>query len=151
MILSTHAKSIILSAPPAEGMILSASPACKPALRVSAQACPQADSIILSAGGAASMVLSARAESIVLSAGEAESVILSTRADIIILSAPLAESMMLSAPQKHCHRSIFLYSRLVFFFAKVNYNTPLPIVPDFRYSFGFWIFSRPKVRIRTER
>ncbi len=61
------------------------------------------------------MVLSACAESIVLSAGGTENVILSMRAESITLSALLAESMMLSAPQKHPHRSIFLFSRLVFF------------------------------------
>ncbi len=76
MILSTCAKGIILSAPPAETMILSAPPTCEHALRVSARACPQAESIILSAGGTESMVLLVRAESIALSAGGAESVIL---------------------------------------------------------------------------
>jgi hypothetical protein len=39
-----------------------------------------------------------RAESIMLSAPLAESMILSTRAESIIISAPPAESMMLSAP-----------------------------------------------------
>jgi hypothetical protein len=48
---SALAESIILSVPPAESMILSAPPAHKHALRVSAQACPHAERIILSAGG----------------------------------------------------------------------------------------------------
>ncbi len=55
----------------------SAPPACKHALRVSAQACPHAEIIILSAGGAESMILSACAESMILSALPAESMILS--------------------------------------------------------------------------
>ncbi len=59
--------------------ILSAPPTCKHALRVSTQACPHAESIILSAGGTESMILSARAESTILSVPPAESMILSQR------------------------------------------------------------------------
>jgi hypothetical protein len=57
---------------------LSAAPA-RASLRVSGRACPHAESIILSAGGTESMVLSAHAESIILSALPAESMILSQR------------------------------------------------------------------------
>jgi large subunit ribosomal protein L15 len=60
-------------------MILSALPLCKRALRVSHQACPHVESIILSAGISESMILSARAKSIILSAPPAESMILSQR------------------------------------------------------------------------
>jgi hypothetical protein len=60
-------------------MKLSALPLCERALRVSGQACPHAERIILSAGGAESMILSARAESIILSVLPAESMILSQR------------------------------------------------------------------------
>jgi hypothetical protein len=65
-------------------MKLSALPPHKHALRVSGQVCPHTESIILSAGGAESMIISSCAES-------------------IILSAPLAESMILSAPPAHEH------------------------------------------------
>jgi hypothetical protein len=82
-------------------MILSAPPARKHALRVIAQACHQAERIILSAGGAESRILSARAVSIILSADGTESMLLSMRAESIILSVGGAESMMLSAPQKY--------------------------------------------------
>jgi hypothetical protein len=58
-------------------VILSAMPLQEHALRVSGQASPHAESIILSAGGAESMMLSVRAESIILSAPPAESMILS--------------------------------------------------------------------------
>ncbi len=60
-------------------MKLSALPPREPALRVSGQACPHAESIILSANGAENMILSARAESIILSAPPAKSMILSQR------------------------------------------------------------------------
>ncbi len=60
-------------------MKLLALPPCEGALRVSARACPHAESIILSAGGAESMILSARAEGIILSAPTAESMICSER------------------------------------------------------------------------
>jgi hypothetical protein len=133
MILSRCAKSIILSVPSAERMILSAPPARERTLRVNARACPRAESIILSAGGTESMVLSARAESIILSAGGTASMILSTRAESIILSAPLAENMMLSAPQKHCHQSVCFCTPDLFFFLL----SKLSIAPDFHYSFGF--------------
>ncbi len=56
-----------------------------------------AESIILSAVGAESMMLSARVESIILSAPPAESMMLLACDESIFLSAPLAESMMLSA------------------------------------------------------
>jgi hypothetical protein len=58
-------------------VVLSALPPHERALRVSGRACPHAESIILSAGGAESMILSARAESIILSVLPAESMILS--------------------------------------------------------------------------
>jgi hypothetical protein len=93
MILSERAESIILSAPPAESMILSAilsrcagsiilsvlltesvmlsaPPTRERVPRGSAQAC-RAESIKLSAGGAESKILSSRTESIILSAGGA--------------------------------------------------------------------------------
>ncbi len=57
-------------------MKLSALPPGKRALRVSGQACPHAESIILTAGGTESMILSLRAEGIILSAPPAESMIL---------------------------------------------------------------------------
>ncbi len=106
MIISALAESIILSALPPESMILSVPPTRKRALRVSARACPRDESIILSAGGAESMILLARAESIILSTGGAESMILSTCAESIILSALPAESMLLSVPltRKHALR-----------------------------------------------
>jgi hypothetical protein len=65
-------------------MILSALPARECALRGSALAC-RAESIILSAGGAESIILSTQAESIILSAGGAESMILSTCAESIMV------------------------------------------------------------------
>ncbi len=64
-------------------MKLSALPPHKRALRVSSQACPHAESIILSAGGAESMIPSLRAESIILSAPPTESMILSQRSSRI--------------------------------------------------------------------
>ncbi len=60
-------------------VVLSALPPHECALRVGGRACPHAESIILSAGGAESMILSARVESIVLSLPLAESMILSQR------------------------------------------------------------------------
>ncbi len=78
-------------------MILSPLPAHERALRGSARAY-RAESIILSAGGGESMILSACAESIILSAGGAERMILSMCAESIILSAPPAESVTHSAP-----------------------------------------------------
>jgi hypothetical protein len=60
-------------------VILSALPLHKRALRVSGQVCPHAESIILTAGGTESMILSACVESIILSAPPAESMILSQR------------------------------------------------------------------------
>ena len=63
--LSARAESIILSAPLAERMMLSA---CVES---------SAERIILSAGGVESMMLSARSESIILSAPPAESMMLS--------------------------------------------------------------------------
>jgi hypothetical protein len=116
-ILSRHAESIILSAPLAESVMLSVPPAHKRVPRGSARAC-QADSIILSAGGAESKILSSRAESIILSVGSAESMILSTSAESIILSAPPAASMMLSAPQKHRYRRVFFVLQTCVFFRK---------------------------------
>ena len=93
-------------------MKLSVLPPREPALRVSGQACPHAESIILSAGGAETMMLSARGhahvltlrallraggtDSIILSVGGVESMMLSARAESIILSVGGAESMMLS-------------------------------------------------------
>ncbi len=71
----------------------------KHALRVSARAFPHAESIILSAGGAESIILSACAESIILSAGGAESMILSVRAESIILSAGGTEQWAMTAMQ----------------------------------------------------
>ena len=56
-------------------MKLLALPPCEGALRVSARACPHAESIILSAGGTESMMLSAWAESIILSAPPTESML----------------------------------------------------------------------------
>jgi hypothetical protein len=58
-------------------MKLSALPPRERALRVSGRACPHAESIILSAGGAESMLLSSCAESIILSVLPTESMILS--------------------------------------------------------------------------
>ncbi len=49
-------------------MKFSALPPRERALRVSGRACPHAESFILSAGGAESMILSSHAESIILSA-----------------------------------------------------------------------------------
>jgi hypothetical protein len=67
---------------------------------------PYVESIILSAGGAESMILSERAESIILSALPAESMILSAilsrRAESIILSAP-SKRVLLSAPPAYKH------------------------------------------------
>jgi hypothetical protein len=60
-------------------MIFSALPPHKRALRVSGRACPHAESIILSASSAESMILSACAGNIILSAQPAESMILSQR------------------------------------------------------------------------
>jgi hypothetical protein len=57
MILSVLTESIIFSALPAESMILSAPPTHESALRVSARACPQAENIILSEGGAECMIM----------------------------------------------------------------------------------------------
>jgi hypothetical protein len=120
----SSAESIILLAPLAESMI---------SLSISARACPHAESIILSAGGAESMMLSACAESIILSALPAES---------MILSAPpkrgwatpaaqwaagheaiaLGDETMVTQWTAQCHRSTgqsgFLFFRLVFLFAK---------------------------------
>ncbi len=62
------------------------------ALRVSSQACPHAENIILSAGGTESMILSARAESIILSVPPAESMILSKRRLALGLLANLKET-----------------------------------------------------------
>jgi hypothetical protein len=59
------------------GMILSVLPVRKHALRFSGQACNHAGSIILSAGSAESIILSARAKSIILPAPPAESMMLS--------------------------------------------------------------------------
>ena len=84
----------MLSALPAESVILSAPPACERVLRGSARAC-QAESTILSAGGAESKILSSRAESIILSAGSTESMILSMRSESIILSTLPTESVIL--------------------------------------------------------
>ncbi len=60
-------------------MVLSALPPHKCDLRISSLACPHAESIILSAGGAESMILSVRDESIILSEPPTESMILSQR------------------------------------------------------------------------
>jgi hypothetical protein len=65
-------------------------------LRARSCACG-AESIILSEGGAESMMLLAPFESIILSEPPAESMILSERTESIILSAPPAENMMLTA------------------------------------------------------
>ncbi len=86
MMLSERAESIILSAPPAESMMLSAQGHAH-ALTLRALLCAGGtESIIFSAGSAESMMLSASTESIILSAGGAESMML----------LPV-ESMMLSA------------------------------------------------------
>ncbi len=60
-------------------VVLSALPPHEHALRVSGHACPHTESILLSAGGAESMILSARAESIILLLLPAESMIFSQR------------------------------------------------------------------------
>ncbi len=60
-------------------VIFSALPPRERSLRVSGQACPHAESIILSVGSIESMMLSARDESIILSAPPTESMILSQR------------------------------------------------------------------------
>ncbi len=84
--LPERAESIILSAPPAESMMLS-DQGHAPALTLRALlSAGGAESIILSVGSAESMMLSASAESIILSAGGTES-----------MTFLPAESMMLSA------------------------------------------------------
>jgi hypothetical protein len=82
--LSEHAECIILSALPAESIMLSAlGHAHALTLRALSRACGT-ESIILSAGGAESMMLSACAESIILSASSAESMMLLTSESMMI-------------------------------------------------------------------
>ncbi len=78
-----YAVGLTVSTSPSTRATTSMKPSALPpherALRVSGQACLHAESIIFSAGGAESMILSAHAESIILSALPAESMILSQR------------------------------------------------------------------------
>jgi hypothetical protein len=110
MILSARAESIILSAPPAESMILSALPEWQWAT-LAAQRAAGRKAIALGNG------ISLKNQealfhvhgiehlfSITLSAGSAESMILSVHAESIILSAQPAESMILS--QRCPHASV---------------------------------------------